>query len=81
MKKLLIGIGFSFSCFSGFAKEDTFDACGQEDVLVIAAAMGQNLCEGTYYIRAICNVNHMATVIIADDGPNSSCGGLPVIPE
>ncbi|MEP0714042.1 hypothetical protein [Algoriphagus sp.] len=84
MKKLLIGIAFSFICFSGFAlTEDgaTWNACGQADVVVVAMAMGQNLCSGTYYIKDICNGGHMATVVIADDGPNSSCGGLPVIPE
>lgn len=73
MKKLLIGLAFSFICFSGFAVEDPWNACGLQDILDISTAMGQNLCEGTYYIKDICNNDNIIPVTVPVDGPNSSC--------
>tara|TARA_R110002020_G_scaffold195449_1_gene396421 strand:+ start:177 stop:536 length:360 start_codon:yes stop_codon:yes gene_type:complete len=81
MKKLLIGLAFSLICFSGFAKEDTFNACGAENVASMIMDISQNLCSGTYTIVDLCDNNHQYVVEMSYDGPNSSCGELPVIPE
>ncbi|PZX47093.1 hypothetical protein LV85_04051 [Algoriphagus chordae] len=86
MKKLLIGLAFSFICFSGFALElPPYNACGAENVASMVMQIEQNLCEGEYEIHDICDLDangdpHEYHVTMSYDGPNSSCGGLPVLP-
>jgi hypothetical protein len=80
MKKLLIGLAFSFICFSGFALElpPPYNACGAEDVATMVMQIEQNLCEGDYQIHDICNLDEYGQpyqyhVRMSYDGPNSSC--------
>ena len=88
MKKLLFGLAFSFICFSGFAEKEPiiYNACGAENIASMVIDITMNLCEGEYQIHDLCDLDgegnpHEYHITMSYDGPNSSCGGLPVIPE
>lgn len=84
MKKILLGLTLSLISFTGFAVEDTFNACGGENVINLMYDIHDNLCKGDYYIQDICDLDEQGVpntyhVVNSTHGSESSCSELPTI--